>query len=259
MDKLEKTWEERSQRYGRSLEGVLTKSFPRVVNLYLHQWMFEQAAKVIDKNKKVKILDLGCGYGRLSREILQKFPRAQTTGLDISENFVRLYNEDLEPRGRAIKGDIRRLPFKKQSFDVVMVVTTLLYLKIKSDQEKCLREIFRVLRPRGYFVIIERNALGYAFITFGGLVGKLRGRENREITTFTFSDQYLLSLIKKNKGNIIQMEGIPLCTFMLPFLIIIGFVSEDITKLILKFIKIVDQKLANFIKPSVYVSYIGNV
>ena len=33
-------WEMRSRIYGTKIEGVLPKSFPRVVNSYLDKWMY---------------------------------------------------------------------------------------------------------------------------------------------------------------------------------------------------------------------------
>lgn len=259
MNPVEQMWEERSQKYGRNIEGVLPKSFPKVVNLYLDQWMFEQVSLTIDPSKKLKILDLGCGYGRLSRELLDAYPNVETVGVDISENYVKLYNEDLKPRGWAIKADIRKLPFKKNYFDVVIVVTTLMYLTNKFDQQKCLKDLFGFLKPGGKFVIIERNPIGNNIVTLGGLANKLRGQKHKEITAVSFNPLYLSKLIKSTGGNVTSSEGLPVWTLFLPVLIMIGFISQSLDKIFLIGVRIFDKLFAGFLKPSMYVSYIGNV
>lgn len=259
MNIMEQMWEERSKKYGRKIEGVLPKLFPKAVNLYLDQWMFEQVSYAIEKDKKLKILDLGCGYGRLSKELLESYPNVETVGVDISENYVKLYNQDLKPRGHAIKADIRYLPFKKHVFDIVVVVTTLMYLTKKEDQRKCLKNLFQLLKQGGKFVVIERNPIGNNIVTFGGLVNKLRGQINKEITSVSFHPQYLSKLIKLSGGNISQREGLPVWTILLPELILSGFASEKICNFILKGVKLLDKLCARLIKPSLYVSYIGYV
>lgn len=259
MDEVERLWEARSRKYGRSIEGVLTKSFPGIVNNYLDKWMLEQVSGIVDAKKTLQLLDLGCGYGRLSKALLKKFPNLTTVGVDISQTYVDLYNESLNPRGRAIKADILKLPFKKNSFDAIILVTTFLYIKNRNEQEETLKNFFRILKPGGQFAIIERNKPGYNYVTVGGLVGKIRGKVNREISTFTFDEAYLSALIKKAGGHIVKREGIPFCTLILPVLIVLGFIFPGVTKFLLKITGFFDRKFTSFIKPSVYVSYIGNV
>lgn len=259
MHTLEEEWERRSKEYGNKVEGVMLKSLPRSVNEYLHKWQTQQISGAIEAQKNVDVLDIGCGYGRLSKEILRKFPKAKTVGVDISQNYVNLYNKNLKPRGRAIKGDIERLPFKKHTFDVVVVVTTFLYVTGKKEQEQCLKQIFQLLRPGGSFVIIDVNTNGYSYITLGGLVAKFKGKNDYQIPTYTFDYRYLASLITKAGGKISRTEGVAVCTLLLPLLIILGHVSKSLTKLTLKLIEFLDRKFAGQVGMSVYVSYVGNV
>lgn len=139
MKIIREFWEERSQEYGSKIEGVLPKSLPRPVNEYLHNWMLEQIKRVVEGREEAKILDLGCGYGRLSKEILDEFPKSRTFGIDVAQTYVNLYNQRLSPRGRAVKGDIRKLPFKDSSFDVVFMVATLMYLTKKPNKKLLLK------------------------------------------------------------------------------------------------------------------------
>lgn len=248
-------WEKRSQIYETRIEGVLPKSFPPAVNGYLHRWMFRQVERVIPQ-ENAKVLDLGCGYGRLSEEILKDFPKSLTFGIDISDTYVSLYNKNLSPRGKASRGDIRKLQFSNASFEVVFMVTTLMYITNKKEQEKAMKEIFRVLKPGGKFVIIERNPKGYGLITLGGFINKLRGNKFREITAVSFDKDYMKALISKSGGKIEITEGIPIWTLSLPLLIILSKLKININ-IILKLVSILDKVLKQLLTPSLYIVYTG--
>ena len=94
-DKINKSWEKRSQNYGKQPAGVLPKFLPPILSSYLHQWMLEIIESVIDRKKTVRVLDLGCGYGRLSQSLLQEFPNLKVNGIDVSRTYVKLYNQEL--------------------------------------------------------------------------------------------------------------------------------------------------------------------
>ena len=68
----------RSQKY----KGVLFRHFPELLNDYLHQWTVQLITSHIGEDDK-NILDIGCGYGRLSIQIREKFPEVFLIGLDI--------------------------------------------------------------------------------------------------------------------------------------------------------------------------------
>lgn len=259
MDLVSAEWEKRSQDYGEKIEGVMLKSLPREVNVYLHNWMKKQVFCAMDKKQKLKVLDIGCGYGRLSKEILENFPKSKTVGVDVSQTFVNIYNKNLKPKGKAMVGDIKNLPFGNDMFDVVIIVTTFLYVIGKKEQEKCLRKIFDIVKPGGTFVIIDVNTKGYSYITLGGLAARIRGDKDYKIPTHTFDYRYLTSLIEKSGGEITSVEGVPVSTIFLPVLIILGMVSKGLVSIVLKGIAGLDSRLSKIVGPSVYVSIIGKI
>lgn len=249
-----RAWEERSRVYNDRIEGVLIKSFPKAVNNYLHRWMLDQIKKLIP-DTEVKILDLGCGYGRLSEPILKEFPKTKIYGLDISSRYVQLYNRKLAPRGKAIRGDLRALPFKDNSFDLVIVAVSLMYLTKKSDQEKAIREILRVLKKKGKFILIERNSLAFSLISLGGVVTLLRG--SREITSVSFSKQYLSNLVKENGGTVTNYRGLPIWSLTLPLSLLLGKLNGNFLDKIFPLVWKLDIFFGSFSPPSLYIAYIG--
>lgn len=214
MNKIESLWEDRSKKYKTDLRGVLPKSFPFWLNGLLHRWMFNQIKKTIKNGDKV--LDLGCGYGRLALEITKNFNKSKVFGVDISKTYVDLFNKNIKNQGKAYKSSITKLPFKNNTFDVVYMVTTLMYLTDEKTQLKALEEIFRVLKRNGKYIFIERNPVGFSIITLGGLITKIRGSKNKEIESVSFKQKEMSNLIKKSGSKLISNDSFPFGWFVQP-------------------------------------------
>jgi len=101
--------------------------------------------------KKGKTLDIGCGSG-FSLDVLDK-KDYNPIGMDISEAMLEI----AQSRGhkRLIEGNFKNIPFKDSSFDVVISISTLQWIKatnlneIRKEYEKAAKEIFRVLKENG--------------------------------------------------------------------------------------------------------------
>lgn len=252
-----KAWDNRYKTYGSRIEGVLQKSFPLPINEHIHQWMLKEIEQVIPRNKKCRILDIGCGWGRLSEPLVQKFPKCKIFGVDISQASVALYNQNLNNLGKAYRADVRKLPFGSLYFDVVFMVTTLMYLTDKKEQKMAIKEIFRVLKKGGRFVFIERNPLGQNIVTLGGMIEKMHGKKNREISASSFYPAYLSSVVRQNGGMVRVMDGVPFWTITLPISLSISLLSPFFARKFLSLVAKLDSKFTWLLTPSLYISYIG--
>lgn len=93
----------------------------------------------------LKILDAGCGTGLLAKK-LEKF--GQVTGIDISSRAIYFSKK----RGVNVKkASVNKLPFESKTFDVVVSMDVIYHQKV--DDEKALREFFRVLKPGGLLLL----------------------------------------------------------------------------------------------------------
>jgi len=258
-ESIRSLWDKRSRKYKDKVAGVLPKSFPFSVNQYINNWEFDLAEDLIRNEPGYKILDLGCGYGRLSKRILKKFGKVQALGIDIAKDYVDIYNKNLAPRGHAFVGDIRKLPLADKSINFVLVVTSLMYILRKRNQKKVLREIFRVLKRGGKLLIIERDILGYNLITLWGLISKIRGRKNAEITAVGFDPKDMMGLIK-NAGGVVESKfATPFFTLSLPLLFVLNkFKNKAIINSYLRFAKKIDGLLRKVLYPSIYIAYIAS-
>jgi SAM-dependent methyltransferase len=111
------------------------------------------------RNKHVA--DLGCGQGDYVRGLLAFTP--DVVGVEYSESAVELYRSAHPGDQRVELGDIQRLRFADESFDVVLLNEVLEHVP---DDRLALREARRVLRPDGHLVIFSPNRL-HPFETHG--------------------------------------------------------------------------------------------
>lgn len=98
------------------------------------------------------VLDLGCGRGRIAATAIKQDAK-ETIGLDLSAQMLRLAVDSNESsRSFWLAGDCIDLPFKTQSFDVI--VSGLMMGHVE-DLEGTINQIDRVLRPGGYLVLSD--------------------------------------------------------------------------------------------------------
>ncbi len=91
-------------------------------------------------------LDVGCGTGALSTEIVNHVAPAVVAGIDASSGFIDEARRRL-PAGIDLRvGDAQSLPFVSDSFDVVVSGIALNFVP---DAELAVREMRRVARTGG--------------------------------------------------------------------------------------------------------------
>ncbi len=103
-----------------------------------------------------KVLDLACGVGRHSLELARRGFR-HVTGLDFTQAYLKeaiLKARDGDLKVEFVQGDMKDLPFADESFDAVFnFFTSFGYFENESDNEKTAREVSRVLKPGGRFLL----------------------------------------------------------------------------------------------------------
>ena len=102
--------------------------------------------KYLPKQKKLEILDAGCGPGA-ALIYLAKF--GDVIGVDVSDEALKFAKK----RGKVVKGDIASLPFADETFDAVACLDLLYHKWVNT--EKAFSEIKRVLKRGGILLIRE--------------------------------------------------------------------------------------------------------
>ncbi len=105
-------------------------------------------------------IEIGVGTGRFAS------PLSITLGIDPSP----MMGMRAEARGiKVIRGIAEALPFASSSFKLVLMVTTICFL---DDVSLAFREVFRVLKPHGWFIL--------AFIDRDSPLGEMYGRNKAD-------------------------------------------------------------------------------
>jgi SAM-dependent methyltransferase len=118
----------------------------------------EAIIRMMDLKPKAKILDLCCGYGRHSIELVQR--GFKVTGYDLSDFFIEKAKKDAVDLGLEIefvKGDMRKLPFDKEFDAVVNIFTSFGFFDKEADDFKVTKGVSRALKKGGLFLLDLKN------------------------------------------------------------------------------------------------------
>ncbi len=103
------------------------------------------------------ILDICCGTGAVITAFADQYPESTAVGYDFSRGMLLKVREKSSARTiRLIEGDAAFLPFMDESFDVITCSHALYELK-KPARQAALKEMKRVIRPRGLVLIMEHE------------------------------------------------------------------------------------------------------
>lgn len=107
-------------------------------------WLFRQ----IEFSKVNRLLELGCGNGKLWKENSIDLRNREIFLSDISEGMVEEVRKSLGSDFNCIVCDVEKIPFKDDYFDTIIANHVLFYL---NDLDMGLSEIRRVLNKNGIF------------------------------------------------------------------------------------------------------------
>ena len=104
-------------------------------------------------------LELGTGGGQNAVEYAKLGLKVH--GIDSSDELLKTANKLTEEENNLQFSNVDlnvHMPFEDASFDLVVVVGTLQYLM---EPSACVKEVNRVLKPGGYFIVCQRNAISF--------------------------------------------------------------------------------------------------
>ncbi len=211
-------WEQRSSEHQNELKGVLFKRFPESLNQHIHQ---AHLGFVLDNitGDSQRILDAGCGYGRISMEILKKLPNADIHGLDVSETYTELYRKNTDRN--AFQGNLGSLPEAMGKFDLIVCVAVLMYVP-KVEVHQTISELLNHLHANGRIILIEPLRSGKFFSSGFGLLN-LFTKDKSKTAGNSFAAKDLKKKIRECGGNIIQEKRTPITTlFIIPIYLLAG-------------------------------------
>lgn len=150
-------------RNARKPEGLIGRLMVSGMNGSAHAALAKWGLQFIHIPSCAHVLDIGCGGGGNIARMLKVCPEGHVTGIDYSPVSVAKstsFNKKAigDGRARVLEGNVARLPFEENAFDVVTAFETIYFWPSIEDS---FREVLRVLKPGGQFMIVnEADGIG---------------------------------------------------------------------------------------------------
>ena len=134
---------------------ILAENFSQTRN---QNWPeIEELIKYVRKGDK--ILDLGCGNGRLYKILKNK--KIEYTGVDISKKLIEIAKKELSDQEstqpKFFVGDALNLLLKNHEFDIIFAIALLHHIPTQRLQLKVLRNCFKILKKNGLIILTVWN------------------------------------------------------------------------------------------------------
>lgn len=139
---------------------------PAVVRQHAQRTAEEAAAFLLPELRPgMRLLDVGCGPGSITRGLAERVAPGEVVGVDLSRETLEAARRDAAARGltnlRYETGSVYELPFPDASFDAAYAHQVLQHLK---ERDAALREMLRVVRPGGLIALrdVDWGTAAYA-------------------------------------------------------------------------------------------------
>ena len=130
----------------------------RVISFGIDVKWRKKVVKIVQEAQPQTILDIATGTGDLAINLAQT-QADKIIGLDISSGMLEIGKQKVSKKGldhkiEMVLGDSENMSFKDNTFDAITVAFG---VRNFETLEKGLKEIYRVLKPNGKFVILETS------------------------------------------------------------------------------------------------------
>lgn len=195
-------WEQRAEQSGAGLSGVLFRGLSESANAAIHRWHAWIVSHEFAPHLPpyASVLDLGCGYGRLTRVLRHDRPDCSVVGQDLALGYARMFTQQAGP---CVCAKALQLPFSTACFDGVLAVTCLMYTQRKHVSQ-ALYEIHRILKPGGMLLLLDPG------LELQQLIARVRRNRDRSPTGgMGFGRSEYLAAARAAGYSIVGMGGNP--------------------------------------------------
>lgn len=147
------------------------------------------------KKESLKILDVGCGPGRIADIVLTEENNLKYYGIDISQEMVNSVEDRFKGSQYFMNARVcdvsEKIPFELNYFDVVISIRV---LKYNVNWKDIIKNVNRVLKKGGYFIFTMLNKHSLNYFSKG------------EIPIYKTTISEITEILQKNGFNNIKIE-----------------------------------------------------
>ena len=197
-----------------SFSGSIPKMYDEILGpAYFIPYAIETAGRA-KAFQPLSILEVACGTGIVTKELLKNIPKAIITATDISADMLAIAKEKLSYSKSIIwkEANAMELPFFNEEFDLVVCQFGAMFFQ---DKQKAFSEMNRVLKKTGKFIFstwdkLEANPLAGAGRKI--LLDYFDGNPPASLkTAFSMNDKNeILSLVQSAFFSCVNYENIKL-------------------------------------------------
>lgn len=130
---------------------------------YFHEYKLKEMVEYLKKeglaDKKLKLLDFGCGIGRSVKYIKKYLPNVSIYGIDVSEGEIKVakrINKNVKNvKFSAFDGE--HIPFDEK-FDIIFIANVFHHIR-RDKHDRVIKNIYKKLAKDGYLFIFELNPI----------------------------------------------------------------------------------------------------
>lgn len=170
---------------------------------YLEDFSFKWPVlkKIISLKNKQKVLDFGCGTGKLIQKIEQLYPDNKYTGVDVSETAIKIAKKTNHQANFHTIQDGDKFPFKSGHFDFILAADVIEHVY---NTNQTFSELSRVLKKGGKILITTPY-----YGLFKNLIIVLFGFEK----VFDPIGPHIRFFSKKSLFFLLKSEGLKIITY----------------------------------------------
>lgn len=187
---IKEYWDEQALKYKGDCEATTPDRYLRELEI---------AAINAELKGKGDLLDIGCGNGYSTVRFKEAHPALTVVGVDFSGEMLKQAPDcDIA----WIKGDVRKLEFAGDSFNQVTTDRCLINLETELEQLNALREIHRVLKDGGRYLMCENWTSGLETLN------KFRAAVDLPRIEVRWHNRYLNHLIEGEVLRLFHLEKV---------------------------------------------------
>lgn len=131
--------------------GIFDSLILKLIPRYIEMIGAMVGALPFERAQRLRVLDLGCGTGTVGRAVLECFPEARVTCLDVAPAMLEAARIKLGARGEAFLCADLHDGIPAGPFDAILSSLALHHLETDEEKRECFARIREAMAPGGVF------------------------------------------------------------------------------------------------------------